>query len=403
MCGLIFAQRRDNHPVGKAVLKRYYKQRERGKEGFGFLTIDKGKISGIHRFEKEADATEALGASQSSNILFHHRIPTSTPNYKDMTHPIVVKNKMLDKDYYVIHNGVLQNEDELKAKHEAMGFVYTTAMREISIVETISGRTEHIKEMYNDSEAMAIELALYLDGKQTTIDCRGTVAFICVEADKKDNVLNIHYGNNGMNPLVIEDNRDLLFIKSTGDGIKVDSNELLTINYITGEKTFKVVDIGLKYLPVSTTVYEDDAPVGTRVIGFGARDKDVPSPREYLPDDWSTKSRQQQLALSEDWGDDYDDPYNDNTDWEDEHNKYKLTEEYLLELWAEIEALQHDMKECKDKLSSGIAGNPLDEEDIIYNKEYYDECLGVLMQKSEESDALERYLNIKSGNGKLIK
>lgn len=398
MCGLIFAQRRDKMPVGKAVLKRYHKQRERGKEGFGFLTIDKGKIGGIHRFEKEADATLALGESKSSNILFHHRIPTSTPNYKDMTHPIVVKNKLLDKDYYVIHNGVLQNEDDLKEKHEDMGFVYTTAMKEISIVETISGRTESVKEMYNDSEAMAIELALYLDGKQNTIDTRGTVAFICVEADKSGTVLNIHYGNNGMNPLVVENNRDLLFIKSSGDGVKVDSNEILTINYITGEKTFKLVDIGLKYLPVSTPYYEDDAPVGTRVIGFGAGDRDIPSPRQFLPEHWSTKSRQQQLALSGDWGDEYDD-----TDWGDEHNKYKLTEEYLLELWAEIEALQHDMAECKEKLSSGVAGNPLDEEDIIYNQEYYDECMGVLMQKSEESEALERYLNIKGGNGKLIK
>lgn len=386
-------------PVGKAVLKRFHKQRERGKEGFGFLTIDKGKISGIHRFEKEAESNLALGDCKSSTILFHHRIPTSTPNYKDMTHPIVVKNKMLDKDYYVIHNGVLQNEDDLKAKHEAMGFVYTTAMREISIVETISGRTEHIEEMYNDSEALAIELALYLDGKQTTIDTRGTVAFICVEADKKGNVLNIHYANNGMNPLVIEDNRDLLFIKSTGDGVKVDSNELLTIDYITGKKTFKIVDIGLKYLPVSTTAYEDDAPVGTRVIGFGVGDRDIPSPREYLPDNWSTKSRQQQLALSGGWGDDYD----DGTDWGEEHNKYKLTEEYLLGLWAEIEELQHDMKECKETLDRGISGNPLDEESIIYNQEYYDECMGVLMQKREESEALERYLNIKGGNGKLIK
>lgn len=394
MCGLIYGQRKDNMPVGKAIVKRYQKQKMRGREGFGFITIDKGKISGIERFEKEDEALDALEKSRSSSILFHHRTPTSTPNYKDMTHPIVVKNDMLDKDYYLVHNGVIQNEDDLKAKHESMGFKYTTEMTETHTVKTISGTTEKSYYQFNDSESLAIEVALFLDGKQKTIEAEGSIAFICIEAEKDGTVLNIHYGRNLGNPLVVEDNNDLFFLKSTGDGVKVDEDEIITLNYVTGKQVINPVNVGVR-----KTFVRQVADVGVRVIGYGKHDKDVPSPVEYLPE-----NVQRRLAEADDadWfpnnamgADAYDD------EWQDSYDNYKLTDEYLLELWAEIEAIQNDIKECKEKLASGIAGDPLTSEDIVYNEEYMNECVDVLTTKQDEANKLEHYLELKRTGGRL--
>lgn len=385
MCGIILARRKDNRPVGKAVLKRYKKQRERGKQGFGFITIDNGKISGVHRFEKEADSDNALLASTSSSILFHHRLPTSTPNYEDMTHPIVVKNETLDKDYYVVHNGVIQNDDELRIKHEKLGFKYTTDMREIFTVETISGSTETITEKFNDSEALAIEVALYLEGKQTTIDAVGSIAFACIETDKEGNVLNTHYGRNAGNPLVVEDNNDLFFIKSTGEGVKAIEDEILTINYSTNERTSRKVFVGKAFSVATPYFPKGGYEQHNRSVGFGAfeRDKeDWSKHRVGIPSTENEKASRDGLLAIEDY--DYDD-----TDWDLEFSSHKLTDGYLLDLWAEIESLKQDIKECRTALNDTHA---LGSEDIIYNEEYLGECVDNLSTKQSEANKLEVFL-----------
>lgn len=412
MCGIILGRRKDKMPIGKSILKRYKKQRERGHEGFGFITIDDGKISGIHRFEKEIDSDRALQESTSSNILFHHRLPTSTPNYAEMTHPIVVKNKMLDHDYYVVHNGVLQNDLELKDKHEKLGFEYTTNLKEIFITETISGRKEIVTERFNDSESLAIEVALFLDGKQTMVDAVGSIAFVCIEADKKGNVLNIHYGRNVGNPLMVEDNNDLFFIKSTGNELKIDEDEILTINYATGERTFRSVNVGRKVVVVPR-YYEDDYKDHMRTIGFGAYDKDseewnknpsgILTPNQFLPKEWEAKRREDrrgiaQTLLSLPYGKEHDsiilDEDYEDIDWGEEFGAFKLSDEYLLELWAEIETLKQDIKDCRAALDGII---PLSSEDIVYNEAYLYECLDTLETKQNDANKLEMYLKHQDG------
>jgi hypothetical protein len=41
-----------------------------------------------------------------------------------------VSNKMLKFDYYVVHNGMISNDEELKKEHEKLGFAYTTKCME---------------------------------------------------------------------------------------------------------------------------------------------------------------------------------------------------------------------------------------------------------------------------------
>lgn len=246
MCGLLYGRRRDNRSVVKSALRRYEKQKGRGTQGFGYIVVKNGKIQDIKRAKYEYYIKGFLDKEDgASEILFHHRQPTSTENLEEMTHPIVVKSHLLDHNYYVIHNGVLTNEDELKVKYEAMGFAYTTTIKKRTITEIAGKVTEESETVgFNDSESFAIDLALFLDNKKTSIESVGSIAFICYQTDKEDNIIKIHYGRNSGNPLVVEDNNDLFFIKSSGGGKEIDEDTLFSIDYKTNKVSEAKVSIG---------------------------------------------------------------------------------------------------------------------------------------------------------------
>ena len=229
MCGILYTHRKDKHPAGKSLLKRYNKQKTRGQRGFGFIGIENGYVKKVFRCENPSDFEKALGECKSSTILAHHRLPTSTPNIVDATHPIHVSNKELEHDYYVVHNGVLTNEKELKEKHEMLGYVYTTLITTTEIVKSRSSeqKTETVK--FNDSEALAIEVARYLDGKSDKMDFVGNASIIVFETTKKGKLLYVHYGRNTGNPMVVENNNDLFYLKSEGHGESLDPHVLVSI------------------------------------------------------------------------------------------------------------------------------------------------------------------------------
>lgn len=382
MCGVLFARRRDKHPVKKALLKRYSHQATRGKKGYGFLEIVNGKVQEVQRFETENQAEAAVKQSSASEILFHHRLPTSTPNEKDMTHPIVVKNKELASDYYVIHNGVMRNEHTLKAKHEELGYEYTTLRQEITIVKSKNHKKETTVEGFNDSEAFAIELARFLDGKSDKIDAVGTIAFICIETDHKGNVLSIHYGRNAGNPLVIENNGDLFFIKSEGnkDDEMVPVDRLHTIDYKTGTLLVKEVPIG------RIQSYQESGYQGhQRQAGFGSRLLNSPPGTVVSP-------IQKRSSGELDWGDDgsfRDDdlPFGNLPVIEMgvKYSKYKDTEEYLLDLGSDIESLEYDVTAAKLELEKPN----LTDSEQEFAEEYLVECQDVLNEKRKEYRRLE--------------
>lgn len=378
MCGVIFARRRDKRPVSKALLRRYNKQKARGQRGFGFIAIENGFVKEVHRFEKEADAETAIESAQAHEILFHHRMPTSTPNYKDMTHPIVVKNDELAHDYYLIHNGVLQNENTLRKEHIEMGYSYTTDMQEINTVKTKHNEVETVTESFNDSEALAIEVARFLDGKSESIRAVGTIAFICLETDKEGRVLNIHYGRNSGNPLVVENNGDLLFIKSTGDGVEVPINLLNTIDYKTGNLSTRVVQIGRR----------DWQDYQSRQAGFGFNKDDERVADSNFRHLLSPVQRDGRGGL--DWKED-DFPLSclPTIDYDGTRApSYKNSEEYLLDLWAELDSLEQDIEMCKNKLDDPVTSDG----ERIYAEEYLQECEENLAIKRKEATDLEDFL-----------
>lgn len=216
MCGIVYVKRFDGKIARKQVIKRYHKQKDRGEDGYGYLTIDpRHKVSKVHRFQFEHEAKAALERSESKEILLHHRFPTSTPNLVEATHPIVVSHDELEYDYYVVHNGVITNDDSLKDKHEKLGYKYTTELFK-TYKTSLGGITYNHGSVYNDSEALAIELARTIEGKQKVANAEGAIAYIALQTTKGGKAVALYYGTNGRNPLCVTLDKQFIAIASEG-------------------------------------------------------------------------------------------------------------------------------------------------------------------------------------------
>jgi hypothetical protein len=225
MCGLIIARAKKGGHTGNKVYSLYQKQRARGHDGFGYIAIKDGAVVDIRRAKTEDDIKKHLDNERAPVILFHHRLPTSTKNTIGTTHPMFVSNKELKHDYYIAHNGIITNAASLKAKHEALGYVYNTEFSEDLTATYSDGTVEHIQSnttVFNDSEALAIELARYLEGISDTVATTGGAAFWGVKLEKgTSRVVNIFVGKNAGRDLKQEIDKKWFVISSqTGRDLK---------------------------------------------------------------------------------------------------------------------------------------------------------------------------------------
>lgn len=242
MCGIEAFISKGKKPIaGEKILEQYEDQFERGQKGFGVIEIFQNTIN-VKRATEPVKALLDARLSKAPVMMFHHRMPTSTDNKLNQTHPIYVSHEELDYDYYVMHNGVIRNEDELYKKHtEEMKYVYTTHVeKEKPLYETTSrmGYAQSsywTKEKFNDSEACAIELARFLDGECGTVDVEGSMAFIALRVEKKTKKpLLMYWGRNKTNPAEILETKEGLLIAS-------DINDATA--YQTEDDTYFIFDL----------------------------------------------------------------------------------------------------------------------------------------------------------------
>ena len=271
MCGIVYVQRKDNKPAHKQVLKRYKAQKTRGTDGYGYIGIKQsGRITDTHRFMFEHAMSTKLLDTKLSTVLFHHRYPTSTPNVPEAAHPIRVTHDELKYDYYVVHNGVINNDEVLKEKHEKLGYKYTTQLS--CQLRTRKGQVYDDGILWNDSEAFAIELARNIEGITGQCEARGSIAYIVLQVDKQTQVAQaLYYGTNGGNPLTLEVHKDFIAIASEG-AEAINNNVCYRMELPSGNIT--------EYLQVQTiSSYVPKA-------GFGANHRsDIPVRSSY---DWSS-------------------------------------------------------------------------------------------------------------------
>jgi len=240
MCGIIAIKNlRDKSPVNQAVRIIYENQKDRGQSGFGFVGLSAKNID-TYRSTKEKDILEYLKAKNYDEILFHHRNPTSTENHIETTHPFVIE--VGTKRYYFVHNGIINNDWELKAKHLKLGIKYVS---------------ENTIGEFNDSEALGWEFCLWLNNKTDKFEAQGSVAFICLETNKKDNRADrLYFYRDSISDLHYFRDKDLLVISSEGHWDKVKANNIYYYDYPTKDvRKFKTLKIDPVEYHFSTKPY----------------------------------------------------------------------------------------------------------------------------------------------------
>lgn len=246
MCGIVYSMSFNGKPVNSTVLGRYKAQRNRGNEGFGFYIPESNRLT--HNV-RESRIISLLKRDQASEILFHHRFPTSTSNVRNACHPFSTKDTY-DHNYVVVHNGVLQNEYKLLDVHESEGIKY------VSMQEN---------GQFNDSEALAHDLAQYIEGQVTELTASGSIAFIAIQRKNDGERTALYFGRNQGNPLKMKFTKKSVTISSEGDGVLIEENTLYRWDY--AEKRLSMTPMTIPYSTwSSTTTYSNYGNYG----GYGA-------------------------------------------------------------------------------------------------------------------------------------
>lgn len=201
MCGIITIKDKRGFAVNGLAYSYYQNQKSRGQEGFGFVGMNSKEVT-TYRATKEKDFFKELKKNDYSEIIMHHRFPTSTKNTTNSAHPFTIKRG--GKSFYFIHNGVINNDEELKNNHKSYG------IKKYESEEVFCGY-----KRFNDSEALAYEVVLYLLGEKKDIIANGSVAFVCLQTNGKTNRAEkmYFYRNNG-SPLKMVNTEGLFSLTS---------------------------------------------------------------------------------------------------------------------------------------------------------------------------------------------
>lgn len=258
MCGLVGIISKRNRPVGQQVYSLYKQQIGRGKYGYGYIAINKdGHITNVERAKTEEEIKKKLLAANEPTVLFHHRKPTSTENTLGTTHPMFISHDELDYDYYIAHNGVINNDAEVKAEHNKLGYVYSTEFVEVAHAVHLDGSAEELgrrTSVFNDSEALAIELARHMDGKTDEIKAEGAAAFWGIAIEKGGTkVEDFFFGTNGGRSLGIRNKNKFYAIASEG-GSAIESMKIFSRAVVGSEQLYEQPMPMKKYEPKQTSV-----------------------------------------------------------------------------------------------------------------------------------------------------
>lgn len=229
MCGIIVAKNLNDNKksVNEDVINQLEDQINRGKNGFGIVMVDNKMNYKIYRATEMTKTLLDLYNNQSQTIMLHHRMPTSSENKLSQTHPFLIENEQLKNKYLIIHNGVINNTDKLKKNHENLGFTY----------KSIRNNKANFEE-FNDSESLAIEIAMYIEGISSDIKAQGSIAFAAIEIDNKTNkATTLHFGRNDENPLNMAMNNKKFRLSSEGEGDTVSKETLYHLNLKTNKLT----------------------------------------------------------------------------------------------------------------------------------------------------------------------
>lgn len=243
MCGIVYA--RDFRPgtqVSPRIIDMYIAQKKRGTQGYGFYQPQENVL---YHNTAEGPTLRRLKRTKTQEILFHHRMPSSTPNLRNSCHPFSTRqnDKLFKSRYIFVHNGVINNDHLLRADHKSkFGIEYTS--------ETISTYTTTPVTKWNDSEALMYDVVLYLEEKIDKPEARGSNAFICIETSKRNTSKKLWFYRNDSNPLRIEWKvGKKLTIRSEGKGEMIEPDILYCYDYKTDKISRSKLEMVPRYTP----------------------------------------------------------------------------------------------------------------------------------------------------------
>lgn len=228
MCGIVSVIKKidDGVPTAPVIMSMFEKQKTRGSQGLGYVSFDE-KLGAYVRRQTVTEIEKAIEKNDKRSILFHHRFPTSTGNYSDSAHPIKVSHEELLFDYYVVHNGIISNDSVMREKHIALGYDYNTKV----VTKTETKNYVYTTEQYNDSEAFAIDISRFIEGRSEEIESSGSIAFIALQVDKEtQDIRRVYFGRNLGNPLTIKYTDGSLVLRSVGEEEMLEANELFSLD-----------------------------------------------------------------------------------------------------------------------------------------------------------------------------
>lgn len=228
MCGIVFYKSFDHSKVNKQVLRQYKRQAHRGQEGFGFYLPQTNRLAHAPQEHRIKSLLKRYGASE---VLFHHRFPTSTDNVRNACHPFTTKGYFGDTEYIMVHNGWLNNQYELKTIHTDLGINYISTQSD--------GR-------FNDSEALMYDLALTFEGVQDKPKALGMASFIMIER-RAGEPYRLHFGRNSY-PLNMKFTDAGLSLSSEGKGQPIRRDTHYIFDYASGKLTTSPLVIPERYV-----------------------------------------------------------------------------------------------------------------------------------------------------------
>lgn len=167
MCGIICCVVQDSTAVRENVLKIFKNQEGRGKEGFG-MAIKRGESIYRHRAKtlKKIRRSKLWNVRVGDILMFHHRLPTSTPNLPRCNHPIMNENQSIA----LIHNGHIHNYNHYDFRtHRFETAIYYVKEKKTDITD--SEKLVHVFEDYLLKDDIETALTYLVEGNWYSSIC----------------------------------------------------------------------------------------------------------------------------------------------------------------------------------------------------------------------------------------
>ena len=229
MCGIVGIIQNTDSYIGKEIVESLTNLEYRGYDSVGIASITNGEIVIQKDQGKIAEVLEKinLGKIQGKVAIGHTRWATHGPPSKENAHPHVDCKKQIS----VIHNGIIENFQQLKEELLEKGHVFQS--------DTDTEIIPHLIEEYFEAEKLSIKEAII----KAVERIEGTYGICVISTLEPDKIFCAKKDS----PLVIGINKDRMFCASdipaflsyTQDVVLLHDHEFVTIT----KDGYEIIDL----------------------------------------------------------------------------------------------------------------------------------------------------------------